>query len=425
MSTEFDWFVGIDWATQAHEVCILDASGTVVQRHSVPHSGDGLKDLVARLVRLCGGLIDRVAVGIEVPHGAVVETLLERGFAVFSVNPKQLDRFRDRFSPAGAKDDRLDARVIGDSLRTDRRCFRRLAAQPTQIIRLRELVRAEAELKEELQRFSNRLRDLLHRYYPQVLALSPAADEPWLWDLLHRAPTPAKGRRLHQATLEQLLRRHRIRRIVAHDLRQALCETPLQLAPGTVEAVSDRVGSLVPRLQLAHRQLGQLQQRIEALLEELAEPAESATDDADGQTREHRDVEILLSAPGVGRVTVATMLAQANQAIQDRDYHIIRAQSGLAPITKASGQSRRVQMRYACDERLRNAFYHMARVASICDESARCYYQELRGRGHSHGRALRAVADRQLRILMAMLREGTLYDPQRCLRPSSVPTKVA
>ena len=76
MSTEFDWFVGIDWATQAHEVCILDAGGTVVQRHSVPHSGDGLKDLVARLVRLCGGLIDRVAVGIEVPHGAVVETLL-------------------------------------------------------------------------------------------------------------------------------------------------------------------------------------------------------------------------------------------------------------------------------------------------------------------------------------------------------------
>jgi hypothetical protein len=70
-----------------------------------------------------------IAVAIEVPHGPIVETLLERGFLVYAVNPKQLDRFRDRFTVAGVKDDRRDAHVLGDSLRTDRHCFRHLAAE--------------------------------------------------------------------------------------------------------------------------------------------------------------------------------------------------------------------------------------------------------------------------------------------------------
>src|SRR5215510_12362508 len=67
-----------------------------------------------------------VAVAIEVPHGPVVDALIDRGFVVFAINPKQLDRLRDRFSVAGAKDDRRDAYVQADSLRTDRRLFRRL-----------------------------------------------------------------------------------------------------------------------------------------------------------------------------------------------------------------------------------------------------------------------------------------------------------
>ena len=65
------------------------------------------------------GQLERVAVGIEVPRGALVELLLERGAAVFALNPKQLDRFRDRFSVAGAKDDRLDARVLRSAVQTD------------------------------------------------------------------------------------------------------------------------------------------------------------------------------------------------------------------------------------------------------------------------------------------------------------------
>lgn len=295
MESEFKVFVGIDWAKESHEVCVCSAAdGTVLERRSVTHSGDGLRQLAQWLADIGDGRAESVAVAIEVPCGAVVETLLERGFAVFSLNPKQLDRFRDRFSPAGAKDDRRDARVLADALRTDRRSFRRIVAEPAQVVQLRELVRADEELKAERRRFSNRLGDLLHRYYPQLLALAPAADEPWFFDLLLKAPTPDMGRRLRQPTLDAILRRHRIRRFTGVDLKAALSATPLTVAPGVVEAASAHVLLLVPHLQLIHAQLKALDTRTERLLEQMAAPS-----DADPEGREHRDVDILRSGPKV------------------------------------------------------------------------------------------------------------------------------
>ena len=117
---------------------------------------------------------------IEVPRGAMVEGLIERGFHVFALNPKQLDRFRDRHSVAGAKDDRRDAFVLADSVRTDRPSFRRLHLDAPPLLLLRELSRVEETLLEEFRRSANRLREQLHRFYPQMLQLCSAADEPWL-----------------------------------------------------------------------------------------------------------------------------------------------------------------------------------------------------------------------------------------------------
>ncbi len=413
MSRDMAWFVGIDWGTRFHEVCIVDRDGGIVERRHFLHTGAGLSDLAQWLWDRCQADPTCVAVAIEVPHGAVVETLLERGFAVFSLNPKQLDRFRDRFSPAGAKDDRRDAYVLADSLRTDRHCFRRLQVPPADIVRLRELVRTEEELKEEHRRLANRLRDLLHRYYPQMLALAPAADEPWFWELVAQAPEPESGRRLTEAPIEALLRKHRIRRLSAREVVMALQASSLHLAPGSVPAAADHVKLLLPRLQLVRSQSVQVQRQIGELLSSLLETADGEQTDVAPRRGEHRDVAVLLSAPGIGRITAATMLAQACWGLSKRDYHALRAQGGLAPVTRSSGGRRRVAMRRACDTPLRNAFYHMARVASIYDPAAREHYAVLRQGGHTHGRALRGVADRLLRILCAMLRNGELYDPNR------------
>ena len=127
----YEWFVGIDWGSQQHQVCVLDRDRRRVGERAVDHDGASLARLADWLWTVSAGQPQRVAVAIEVPRGAIVEGLLERGFHVFAINPKQLDRFRDRHSVAGAKDDRRDAFVLADSVRTDQPSFRRLQLDDT------------------------------------------------------------------------------------------------------------------------------------------------------------------------------------------------------------------------------------------------------------------------------------------------------
>src|SRR3954454_859056 len=157
------WFAGVDWGSEKHQVCLLDAGGAVVGERAFRHDGAGLAALCDWLVSLAGDA-GAVAAAIEVPHGPVVDALLDRGFSVHAINPKQLDRLRDRFSVAGAKDDRRDARVAAAGLRTDRHLFRPVAVSDPAVIELREWSRLSAELQQERVRLGNRIRQQLWRY---------------------------------------------------------------------------------------------------------------------------------------------------------------------------------------------------------------------------------------------------------------------
>jgi RNA polymerase sigma factor (sigma-70 family) len=162
-----------------------------------------------------------------VPHGPVVETLLERGFSVHAVNPKQLDRFRDRFTVAGAKDDRRDAHVLADALRTDGHCFLRLGLADPLVIELREWSRMADELQQERNRLANRVREQLWRYYPQALQLGEDVAAAWFLELWSLAPTPAKGARLRESSVARLLKTHRIRRLEPGAVLRLLRQMPL------------------------------------------------------------------------------------------------------------------------------------------------------------------------------------------------------
>lgn len=401
----FTLSVGIDCGSEAHQVCVVDQTRRVIAERRVEHSGRALAELMEWLLTHGETNPARILIAIEVPRGAVVEILLERGFSVWAINPRQLDRFRERYTAAGAKDDRRDAWVLSSAVQTDRQAFRALRVDDPQVIQLRELSRLDEELGEDLTRTSNRLRDQLHRFFPQMLQLCPAANEPWLWRLLRLVPTPAAAHRVRPSAVQRVLTGARIRRVTAADVVTTLRAPALVVAPGTVEAASHHVAVLLPRLHLLHEQRRDSEKRLRRALEDLA-----ATP---GQEREHHDVTILLSWPGVGVRIAATMLAEAHEALSRRDYHALRSLSGLAPVTEASGKFRLVKMRYACNNRLRYACYHWARTAMQADAHARVHYGALRRRGHTHARALRSVADRQMGVLMAMLRTGTCYDADK------------
>jgi transposase len=211
---------------------------------------------------------------------------------------------------------------------------------------------------------------------------------------------------VNEKQIARILRDNRIRRIDAAGAIGILRRQPLAVAPGTAEAASAHIRTLAARLRLINRQIKEALRR----LDELCAAIEAAAESAPGQICEQRDVAILRSCPGLGRINIATLLAEASEPLRRRDYHVLRTLSGQAPVTRRSGKSLIVLRRHACNNRLRQALYHWSRVALQHDPTSRKRYDALRRRGHSHARALRGVGDRLLYVLCTLLDRQVLFE---------------
>lgn len=409
--------VGIDWARHGHDVVVTDRDGDRLWQGEVLHSGAGLDGLAGRLTQAGGGVAQSVWIGIEVPHGPVVETMLERGFRVFAINPKQVDRFRDRFSMGGAKDDVRDAETIASALRTDPQAFREVQLAPPLVQEMREYNRTLETLTNDRLRVASRMAEELVRYYPAFLSFGNELWRPWLLALWKRAPATEQARELSESAVESLLRAHRIRKFSAAQILQTLGQQPPSCSPGTHRGVVARIASWVAQLELLNVQISQTENHLSALAEEMGGTPKDAS--------EVSDLAIMRSFPGIGPRNAATLLTEAHAMLDTTDAQQLRAVSGIAPVTVQSGRRRDpatgrtqrrpglVVMRRARNRRLGNAMYHWGRVAAQRDPIDKARYATLRARGHSHGRACRQIADRLIDVLLAALRTRSLYDPSR------------
>lgn len=401
-------WVGVDWGSEAHEVCGVDGKGEIRFRWRIAHEGDELRKLAARLVQEAGGT-EHLKVAIETKRGAVVDTLQAHGVRVFHINPKQLDRFRDRHKLSGAKNDAIDAFVLASSLRTDESLHQELFARDSEIVELRELVRAHETLVKGGVALCHQVRDLLARYFPQLLALGSVTDT-WVLELWKECSHPEKAADLSERALAAFFAKHRVSRWSSKPVEalSILRGPSLTLANGVAAGCIAHLQHLVPLLILTQRHRRACERQIAAQLQKQRE-----ADVPD--KKKHRDVAILLSLPGLGTMGCATMLTEAGELLAERNYHRLRLQCGVAPVSRHTGKQRHptVLMRKACNAHLRRAVYHWARASLPRDERNRAQYAALRARGHSHGRALRTLADRGLKMLVAMLNKNELYDPKK------------
>ena len=374
--TQFEIYAGIDWSTQTHQVAVVDADGELLGERAFAHSGDGLAEMADWILGRCPG--GEAAAAIEKPHGPEVDALLERGVAVFALNPKQLDRFRDRFSPAGAKDDRRDALVLAGSLATDRKAFREAEAPP-EIVRLRELSRTDGDLVEERTRLTDKLKAQIRRCHPAFLKAAPDLGRTWALDLWTLAPTPRKARRVRLSSVEAALGKSRAS---AEDVLAALRDTPVPTAPGTAEAVAESAGRIVKRLKAVNAEIKEIRTEIEQAVDRV------------GTMEGGQAVGILRSVPGIGATVLAVILSEAFDSIRKAELQALRCYFGLAPVTKRSGRTVLVQRRLAANARPGNAACHWAMAAIQRDRVSRAICHALRSRGHKHARAPGSVADR-------------------------------
>jgi transposase len=415
-------FVGIDWGSKTHTVCVVDALGHKLLEKEVAHRGDDVLAFVEQLTKLADRDLSRVCAAMESPHGVMVEVLLDRGVKTYSLNPKQLDRFRDRHSAAGAKDDDLDAFVLASSLRTDLKLYRQIVLPSAERMQLSAWSRSYESLTDQVLSLGSQIGEQLVRYYPQIMALGRWHEEPWLWELFDAAPTPAltaaptpsQPQGLSAQKIGAILKKHGIRRHDPKAVLASLRQTPLPVAAGVAEAAATRILALLPVLRVAHQQRSDCTKRMKSLLSSFQQQVDSPE-------QMHHDAALLLSLPGIGVHNGAVMLTEANQALQARDYQALRRWAGVAPVSQRTGgrsKAPHVKQRRACSSRLREAAYHWGQSAARYDPRTKQHYAELRARGHSHGRAIRGVVDRLLKVLVAVLKSGRPYDPARRNAPT-------
>ena len=399
------FFAGVDWGRGFHQVCVIDQEGSVVGEKSFRHTGGGLFEMARWMMKVSGTESGSIAVSIEVNHGPVVESLLEQDFLVYSVNPKQLDRFRDRFCVSGAKDDRRDALVLASALRTDRPHFRSLESQDPDVTILRELNRTREELVGERTRLVNRLRGLLWRYYPQFSELIGNTVRSWHLELWELAPSPDAAKRIRTSTVEKLLKRNRVRRFDAKGARKILRGEKMNINKATTESCVAHIRSVVERIKVVDRQLVETKNSIRKVIETINSKLKT---ERGGPT----DIEILRSIPGAGDVVLATLIAEAWDLMRRRDRKALRCLGGTAPVTRQSGKTKQVVRRRAVCRRLSGALHVLGGIAAIHDPVSRAKYESLREKGHGYCRSVRGVADRLLLVACAILEKGELFDKE-------------
>jgi transposase len=386
-------FVGIDWAKESHDVCVVDSAGKICGRARVAHSRDGFEELVTHMVRWAEQA--EVLVGIERPEGRLVDRILEAGYPIVLIPTFAMKDLRRRYAVGGAKSDPGDAYVIADVTRTDGHRLRRLEPLSEQTRALRSVVRARDDLVDQRVALGNQLHACLDAYWPGAAVIFADVASEICLAFLERYPMPESAARLGELRLQSFLKKAGYSgRRTATELLGRLRAAPQGVLGVQAEARADAVRAMVKVMRSLLRSIKDLDRAILAHL------------------GEHPDAEVFTSLPRSGRINAAQMLAEwgdCREAYPEPDA--VAMLGGLCPVTHASGKHRDVSFRWACNKRLREALTTFADNSRHASPWAADVYRRAIARGCDHPHAVRILARAWVRVIWRCWQDRRPYDP--------------
>lgn len=395
--SEYSYYLGLDWSRKHHNVVMVDRVGKIVLDLQIDHTEQGWGQLSDKLVELVGENLSSVAATIETNCGPAVEKLFQLGLAVYPLNPKAAQRYRDRKVPGGGKSDLLDALSFADALRTDGHGWRRLRFEDPKVQELRLVCRDEQALIEQRTALVNRLRQALHEYYPAALE----AFEDWTissaWAFIEWFPTPQALESAGRRRWEKFLHTHKLFHSGTYQKRLDIFASATRFCGGlaVTSAKSMLAVALAKQLRVLEQQLKIYRDHIEQLF------------------KDHPDHDLFGSLPGVGKKLGPRLLGECHQGRSEfEDIQALQCYAGTAPVRYQSGQIQKVKLRRACNKNLRNAVHMWANLSRQKSVWAQAYYQQKRVEGKSHACALRCLGQRWLKILWKMMQTNQPYDEQ-------------
>ena len=388
------YYLGVDWGDRLHQVYIGDEQGKKVKEIKVPETVEGLAEIGRWLEEKRAEGFELCA-AIERPAGRIVDFLLDHGVAVYPVNPKAVDRVRDRYRMSGSKSDAFDAYVLAEFLRTDQAHLRELEPSSEQAQELKMLCRDQRRLVGHQTRLLHQLTTTLKEYYVRPLEVFEDIGTELALDFLTRYPTPAHLAALKAKQFKRFAtQQHHLSPQRCEQLWKKLSQPQLKVPEHVVRAKAQLLEVLIDELRAAIKSVKTYHHKVESFF--ASSPA----------------AQIAKTLPGGKSGTlVARIWAEIGDARNRwQSFRQLQAEAGTVPVTKASGKSHVVQFRFACNKHLRHAMYWYSFVSLNHSEWAKLYYRQQRDQGHTHPEALRAVGAKWLKIIFVMWRDHRPYD---------------
>lgn len=385
-------FCGIDWASDHHDVALVDHEGTLLGRARIDDDATGLQQLLDLLTTHGDTAETPIPVAIETSRGLLVSCLRATGRPVYAINPMAAARYRERYAVARKKSDHLDAMVLANILRTDKAAHRPLPADSELVQSIAILARAQQDAVWDRIQAANKLRS-----HPGFLAAFANAREglclPLARTVLTAAPTPAQAARLTRSQLRSLVKKAGRKRGIdaeADRLREAFRTPQMRHLPQVEQAMGLRTVALL-------RQLAATCESVEELTTATVESFET-----------HPDAEIIISFPGLGSLTGAPTP---------------RASRPSPGPHQSPGRQARACPSWPAGSRTNDSpqLYYLWAFSTLSSPGARAHYDRRREAGERHTAAQRNLFNRLLGCLHHCLTNNVPYDETTAFPPPQIP----
>ena len=383
---------GLDWASVDHAVCILDPDGHILERFFVAHDAAGLRTPVRRLLKAG---VDEV--GIERGDGPVVDALLQAGLTVLVIAPGQVKNLRSRYGSAGNKDDRFDAYVLADVIRTDRVRLRPLVRDSAATTAMRTTVRARRDLVEHRVAAANQLRAHLQLVFPGAASLFSEIDTAISLSFLDRFTTQTQADWLSPKRLGTWLGSVSYSgRTDPETLHARLLAAPRGTTGADTEVHAATTNAYVALLRVLNSQIAVLEDNLAA------------------QLTTHPDTHVFTSLPRAKTLRVARLIGEIGDARgKFPTADSLAALAGVAPSTRQSGKVKAVTFRWGCNKQLRDALCDFAGDSRHNNPWAADLYNRAIARGHDHPHAVRILARAWAGVIWRCWHDNLSYDPSQ------------
>lgn len=393
-------YIGIDWSSKKHDVTMLNDKGGVIEQFAIEHSVTGFQAFDAAREKV-GVEQNECVIGIETAHTTLIDHLWATGYEhIYVIAPGAVRANRGRSRQTGARDDRFDAFVIADTLRTDQHRHYPWDPGSSALQQMRVLVNRSEFLTCESTRLANRLRAVLNRYYPAALAVFKSWPTPINCHFVLAYPTPEAAAALTWPEFQTFAKQHHYTKskllLACFDRLQAPYPPARPVLVAAYQSEAKQLATLLlSTLAYANETVHQLQTLFE----------------------NHSDAHIFASLPGTGEWIAPALLVKLGEDRQRfPTVASLQVIAGTCPVTDQSGQKRTIRFRRSCDHSFRHIVQQWARCTLAQSDWAATYFNEVLTRSGSTNHAYRCLANRLLAILWKLWQMHVDYDESLHLR---------